>query len=119
MGVLALLLATLLLVGCGPVTLDAEVDYDRDDGSFLIMKVDRDATWENIEFVLNHKYTIQLSDGFILGPATPARPGGVLLYAANFADGDKYFNPETTKPTHFKISALVNGKHGEYIEIWD
>ena len=115
MGIPVLLLVILLLAGCGTVTLDASVEYDRDVGTFCVHK-DPDITWENIEIVLNHKYTFASSDDeFTMGSDDGSY---VLLRSFGFVDGDKYFNPETTKPIHFKISCdLVDGKHGEYIEI--
>ena len=131
-GVLVLILVTLLLAGCGTVTLDnVSVEYIQGDTSelclihkqlyspisdasyFLIYK-DPNVIYEKVKLVLNHEYT---ASEFTIDDDGP----WVLVWLDGFLDDESnYFNPEETKPTHFKISCdLADGKHGEYIEIWD
>ena len=145
----ALLICALSLtfVGCSnTVALDAEVQYNRSNGYLFIDKdpevaypdeataseklavlkqIEIGGTWKNIELVLNHTYT--LPDDVTLRFLFPSDTYGIeglkataMIHMTEFVDGDKYFNPETTKPIHFKISCdLADGKRGEYVKVWE
>lgn len=130
-GIFALALVTLPLAGCGSATLDnVSVEYfdGRNDeisqlrrsfdpqaglDYFLIYK-DPGVVYENVELVLNHKYTL---GSFTINDDGP----WIHVWVDNFIDEDsRYFNSAEMKPTHFKISCdLANGKRGEYIEVWE